>query len=304
MTGATSEAARASAGRDGPVLAFDTSSDTGSVAVLVDGEIRGRRFLPDRSRQAALLVPRIRESLDEAGVTPPHLSGLVVGRGPGSFTGVRIAAATARGLSHALGIPVWTYSSLQAGAASYGAETTGLRKEGPLHRPSDPTRGVVAKSLELSPEAEGWPRFVLFDARADRLYGGCWRIHKDRVEEVVPPAALTLDDFLDLDLPPRVLLCGSGAHRHAEVLEAHDHRILPYPAGLPLAEGLLRLFQLRGDQGSERPGSPWEPDYLRPSQPEREARNRGTADSGEGGKGRTDASAPRGRPTGKMEPRP
>ncbi|CAN5672907.1 hypothetical protein BH23GEM11_BH23GEM11_09010 [soil metagenome] len=247
----------------GPILAFDTSADLGSVAILVDGEVRGRRFLPDRGRQAALLVPRIGEVLEEVGVASSELSGLVVGRGPGSFTGVRIAAATARGLSHALGIPIWAFSSLKAGAASYGALTDGFGKGAP---PARPTR------LELSPEAQGLPRFVLFDARADRLYGGCWRFHQDRVEELVPPSALTVDDFLDLDLPPHLLLCGSGAHRHAEVLEAHDHRILPYPAGLPLAEGLLRLFQIRADRPPEAPGSSWEPDYLRPSQPEREAR--------------------------------
>jgi len=261
------------AGESGPVLAFDTSSDTGSVALLADGEILGRRFLPDRGRQAALLVPRIGEALEEAGLVPSDLSGLVVGRGPGSFTGVRIAAATARGLSHALGIPVWAFSSLQAGAASYGAMTEGLRGAGPIGLPADAAPPAESTRLELSAEAEGWPRFVLFDARADRLYGGCWRFHPDRVEELVAPSALTLDEFLDLDLPPHLLLCGSGAHRHAEVLEAHDHRILPDPAGLPLAEGLLRLFQLRGDMAPELPGSTWEPDYLRSSQPEREARN-------------------------------
>ena len=263
-------------GSRGPLLAFDTSGALGSVAVQVDGlPVDGlqvtRRFLPERGRQAALLVPGVREAMEEAGVRPRDLAGLVVGRGPGSFTGVRIAAATARGLAHALRIPLWTFSSLAAGAASHGVEPGGW--EAWAAQPGSPATGRPFSTLELSEEVSGWPRFVLFDARGERLYGGCWRFSPEGagVEEILPPMALTLDAFLDLDLPPRLLLCGDGAHRHAEILEAHDHRILPYPAGLPLAEGLLRLLDLHGDRRPEPAGSRWEPDYLRSSQPEREA---------------------------------
>ncbi len=247
---------------DGVLLALDTSSTFGSVAVSVNGAVTARGWILERSAQAARLVPAIERTLDEAGLDRKALEGIVVGRGPGSFTGVRIAAATARGLARALGIPVWARSSLAAAAASHGAQVPAT-----LRTPATPT------ALELSPEAEAWPRFVLFDARADRLYGGCWRILPGKIEELVPPAAFTVDSFLDLDLPPHILLCGDGAHAHAEVLEAHDHRILPYPAGLPLAEGLLRLHRLDPDRVPDSASSDgrWEPDYLRPSQPEREA---------------------------------
>jgi tRNA threonylcarbamoyl adenosine modification protein YeaZ len=261
----------------GVLLALDTSSTFGSVAVSVDGQVTGRGWILERSTQAAYLVPAIERALDEAGVHRTELEGIVVGRGPGSFTGVRIAAATARGLARALGIPVWARSSLAAAASSHGAQVPET-----LRTPATPT------ALELSPEAEAWPRFVLFDARADRLYGGCWRILPDQVEELHAPAAFTLDHFLDLDLPPHILLCGDGAHTHAEVLEAHDHRILPYPAGLPLAEGLLRLHRLDPDRLPDSSDPRWEPDYLRPSQPEREAAEASTASPG----------APTGAPTG------
>jgi tRNA threonylcarbamoyladenosine biosynthesis protein TsaB len=242
-----------------PLLALDTSGDLGSVAVSVGGEVVGRAFLPDRRRQAAELVPALDQAMTEAGIQRSDLAGIVVGRGPGSFTGVRIAAATARGVARALGIPLWTRSSLEAAAASHGAH---LPRELVPHLPTTP--------MALSTETEGWPRFVLFDARADRLYGGCWRILPHGVEEVMAPAAFTVDEFLDMDLPHRLLLCGSGAVAHAETLEAHDHRILPSPAGIPLAEGLLRLHAL-DPRDPEPPESGWEPDYLRPSQPEREA---------------------------------
>jgi tRNA threonylcarbamoyl adenosine modification protein YeaZ len=249
------------------LAAFDTSSDLGSVAVGVGGEVVARAFLTERRRQAAELIPALEAAVAQAGLAAADLEGIVVGSGPGSFTGVRIAAATARGLGAALRIPVWPRSSLLAAAASLGAQL-------PEGLPPGFGGGAGARPLELSAEAEGWARFVLFDARADRLYGGCWRLLPDRIEELVAPAALTLNAFLDLDLPARLHLCGSGAHRHAEVLEAHEHRILPPPAGLPLAEGLLRVHALDAERAPEPPDSRWEPAYLRPSQPEREAAER------------------------------
>jgi tRNA threonylcarbamoyladenosine biosynthesis protein TsaB len=250
-------------GAKGVLLAFDTSAGLGSVAVGRDDEVLGRAFLPDRRSQAARLVPAIESAMSEAGCAPADLTGVIVGKGPGSFTGVRIAAATARGIAGALGIPLWPRSSLAAAAASLGAML-----------PSTLAGASHGTPLVLSSEAEAWPRFVLFDARADRLYGGCWRFTDGRVECLVPPAAFTVDEFLDMDLPAHLLLCGEGAHQHAEVLEAHDHRLLAYPAGLPLAEGLLRVHALDPDAPPESPVSRWEPDYLRPSQPEREPSGR------------------------------
>ncbi len=252
-----------------PLLAFDTSGDLGSVAVGRGGQVLGRAFLPDRRAQAARLVPSIEAAMDEAELQAGELAGIVVGKGPGSFTGLRIAAATARGIAAALGIPVWPRSSLAAAAASHGA---------PL--PPSLAGASPGTALHLSPEAERWPRFVLFDARADRLYGGCWRFADGGVECLVPPAAFTVDEFLDMDLPTHLLLCGEGAHRHAEILEAHDHRILPPPAGLPLAEGLLKLHALDLSTPPEPAGSRWEPDYLRPPQPEREAAAQGPSRAG------------------------
>ncbi len=242
------------------LLAIDTSSGFGSVAVSRRDEVRARALLLRRGEQAALLVPTIEGVLEDAGVARTDLTGIVVGRGPGSFTGVRIAAATARGLSRGLGVPLWTWSSLAGAAASYRAQI-----------PAALRAHAVPRRLDLPDEAEAWPRYVLFDARADRLYAACYRFLPGVVEETVAPEAITLDDLLRRDLPENVLFCGDGAHRHAEVLDGEGHRILPFPAGLPTAEGLLRIHALHPDAAPEPAGSRWEPDYLRPSQPEREA---------------------------------
>jgi tRNA threonylcarbamoyladenosine biosynthesis protein TsaB len=228
----------------GPVLAFDTSGGFGSVAVEVDGRVRAERVLPEARRHGALLAPAIFEALEEARVRPRDLSSLIVGSGPGSFTGVRIAAATARGLGHALGIPVYPRSSLAAAAALLP---------------------------ELPPELRSWPRFVLFDARADRLYGGCWEVGADAMVEVVSERALTVDELLTLPLPPQLLLMGDGARAHAESLERETRRVVPFPGGIPSALGLLAVHRLLPSIPAETVESRWEPNYLRSSQPEREA---------------------------------
>ncbi len=245
-----------------PLLALETATDLGSVAVGVAGRVLATCPLPERRRQAADLVPAIRQVLEEAGLPRKALGGVVVGMGPGSFTGVRIAAATARGLALGLRRPMIPLSSLE------GAAETG--------------------------EAEG-VRLVLLDARADRLYGGAWRYAggDDRVTPLLPPTALTLGEvaplpFLQAELPTlqgegmdhdaKVVASGSGALRHQAHLEALGLRVLPPPAGVPSAEGLLRLAWRRARAGTlplHPPGSPWSPAYLRPSQPERLAAEAG-----------------------------
>src|SRR5437016_5420085 len=101
----------------GLVLAFDTATPVATSALLREGGVLGERV----SRAAAVLADAD-ELLRGAGFAPGDLDALVVGTGPGSFTGIRIGLAAARGLALALGIPVAGVSTLAAlAAASPGA---------------------------------------------------------------------------------------------------------------------------------------------------------------------------------------
>src|SRR5574340_720031 len=95
------------------LLAIETATESCSAALNIDGRIIERSELAPR-RHAELILPMIESLLGEAGIARAQLDGIAVGRGPGAFTGVRLAIAVAQGLALALDIPVVAVSSLDA----------------------------------------------------------------------------------------------------------------------------------------------------------------------------------------------
>ncbi len=94
-------------------LAIDASTEACSVALQINGKVTSRYELCPQSHSLQLL-PMVDELLKEAGVKLAQLDGLIFGRGPGSFTGVRIGVGVAQGLAFAANLPVVGVSSLQA----------------------------------------------------------------------------------------------------------------------------------------------------------------------------------------------
>ena len=94
-------------------LAIDASTEACSVALQVNGKLYSRYDLCPQSHSLRLL-PMVDEVLTEAGIKLSQCDGLIFGRGPGSFTGVRIGVGVAQGLAFSANIPVFGVSSLQA----------------------------------------------------------------------------------------------------------------------------------------------------------------------------------------------
>jgi tRNA threonylcarbamoyladenosine biosynthesis protein TsaB len=215
-------------------LGIEAATPTGGVAVARDGVLLAEATLGLTTRHSELLLPAIEFVLHAGGVTRLALDGIVVGEGPGSFTGVRIAAATARGLAAALAVPLFAHSSLAAVAAGTGVQ--------------------------------GRPVCALFDARRGEVYAACYRFGAHPTEVLLAPAALPLAEVLERTSPYQPLFVGDGALRYADRLPS-----VPLPALLapPRAAALLWLQEREPESGRVREVAGWEPAYLRESGAER-----------------------------------
>lgn len=134
------------------LLAVDTATDACSAAVLVGDSVIERYALAPRDH-ARLILPMIDELLAEAGLSLRGLDALAFGRGPGAFTGVRIAAGVVQGLALGTGLPVIAVSDLAA--IAHGA----MRRQ-------------------------GWPAVLAaMDARMGEVYWGAFRRGPDGAAE-------------------------------------------------------------------------------------------------------------------------
>ena len=105
------------------IVAFDTSSALTSVAIVDSHTVLAERSEHDARRHAEVLAPLLSEVLAESGVAPEDVGALACGVGPGPYTGLRVAIATARALGLAWERPVFGLCSLDAMAAEAFATT-------------------------------------------------------------------------------------------------------------------------------------------------------------------------------------
>ncbi|MGH7466894.1 MAG: tRNA (adenosine(37)-N6)-threonylcarbamoyltransferase complex dimerization subunit type 1 TsaB [Longimicrobiales bacterium] len=217
-------------------LAIETSTPTGSVAVGRADSVLAEIVLGPESRHSEALLPAIEYLFQLTRSERDQLSQIVVAGGPGSFTGVRIAAATAKGMAAALGLPLLAYSGLLAVAA-----------------------GTSERDR---------PICCLFDARRDEVYAACYRLG-DRIETISSPQVESIQYVLDALQPTDCVFAGEGALRHTALIEARGARVLPGHLAVPRASALLWLAHTWPEVGRVRDARHWEPQYLRASSAER-----------------------------------
>lgn len=216
------------------ILAIECSTEVLSVAVFAKGEIRERNEDGGR-RHGDRLLPLIAAVLADVHVLKRELTAVAFGRGPGAFTGVRMAVAAAQGIAYGLSIPALPISSLAA-----------LAQEGFDNGAAPP---IVA----------------LLDARMGELYAGFFDIDADGL--VVATADEQLVTPEQLLLPGDDVWCalGPGYSAHRATLHArYGYRLDTLERGsFPQASTLVRLAARDFRLGLGVPAARAQPVYLR-----------------------------------------
>ncbi len=256
------------------LVAFDTSTEACSVAVQVGDEVRFDHRLVQREH-AALLLPMLQGLLSEFALLPHQLDGVVFGRGPGSFTGVRIAAATAQGLALAADCGVHGVSSLQSMALACARIRRGEGKSTAMVMAAiDARMNQIYTNVYRSVGDETQPMPGSLGALDAATLSWPMELLELADERVVEPenCLLQLDNAAFQPASPisdRVL-CGSGA----EVYEAKIRRAFDSLGGVqgatielqhgvfPHAQDLLALTPSNADASWKSPEHA-QPIYLR-----------------------------------------
>lgn len=220
------------------VLGIETATWTAAVGVVRQGEVLSDERHEERSSHAVSLLPLIDRALHRAGVKIQDLDAIAVSVGPGSFTGLRIGLATAKGIHLALGTPLVAVPTLLAHARAIGLD-----------------------GFTLAP----W-----IDARKREVYAAAYRRDRDAGwVEVVPPAVLP-PERAAAAVRADWIVFGTGAWLYRETVQ----RLVPGVTVLPperarpsgAAVAIAGTERIRSN-GPDDPAS-LEPDYLRPSEAE------------------------------------
>lgn len=182
------------------ILAIEASTEACSAALLTRGAML-ERFEHAPRRHTELLLPMVHSLLDETGMLLSGLDAVAYGRGPGSFTGVRIAACVAQGLaiSADLGvIAVSTLAALAAKGATAGEQVLAAfdARMGEVYLGSYRIAGD-GLAEEVSPEQLAAPcRLLLPDSGGWVGLGGGWRSHGDAIVQRLGASLSRVDDAL------------------------------------------------------------------------------------------------------------
>ena len=216
------------------LLAMDTSGPVCGVAVMEEDRVVSELTVQNHNTHSTTLMPLVEMALETAGRELAEMDAIAAVTGPGSFTGVRIGVATAKGLAHGAGLPCIAVDALEALSVSAGA-----------------FEGIVCP---------------IQDARAGQVYGAAFREGK----RLLPDAPMKLEEYLEaiqkLDFTQN-LFTGDGVAPHREAIRAIlKDRACFAPPHLcflrPSAAGLLAMEKAK--RGETVDYLSLEAKYLRP----------------------------------------
>ena len=224
------------------ILAFETSAKAASVALTENGKLLGESYQNTGLTHSQTLMVMAEDVLKQCGKRAADVEAVAVAEGPGSFTGVRIGVAAAKGFAWGKEIPCYGISTLEAMAESLGAFD-----------------GYVCPCM---------------DARRSQVYNALFLAEGGKLVRISEDRAIALADLKEelKDLKKSIFLVGDGANLCYNTLkEDVPNLVLPPEHRVhQRAVGVAILAQRMADAGLAPSGGELTPNYLRLSQAERE----------------------------------
>lgn len=224
------------------ILAFETSAKAASVALMTEGKLLGESYQNTGLTHSQTLLSMAQDLLKSCGKTVGDIAAVAVANGPGSFTGVRIGVAAAKGLAWGRQIPCYGVSTLEAMALGLGV----------------------------------WEGYVVptMDARRDQTYTAIFRAEGGKLTRVLEDSALSYEKLKEKikNLQNPIFLVGDGANLcYNTLVDEVPGLVLPPESRMhQRAVGVALLAQQLRQAGVSGDGASLTPNYLRLSQAERE----------------------------------
>ena len=228
------------------ILAFETSAKAASVALLEDGKLLGESYQNTGLTHSQTLMVMAEDLLSQCGKTVADVTAAAVAAGPGSFTGVRIGVAAAKGFAWGREIPCYGVSTLEAMALSLGVY-----------------QGYVCPCM---------------DARRSQVYNALFYVNQGAPERVSEDRAISLAELgTELkSLKEPIFLVGDGSNLcYNTLLESVPNLVLPPEHRMhQRASGVALAARKQVEVGDPGDANALTPNYLRLSQAERERAER------------------------------
>ena len=233
------------------ILAFETSAKAASAALLEDGRLLGESYQNTGLTHSQTLLVMAENLLAQCGKTVAEVTAVAVAAGPGSFTGVRIGVAAAKGFAWGRELPCYGVSTLEAMALSLGA-----------------WQGYVCPCM---------------DARRSQVYNALFSVSQGTLERLREDRAIALSELAEelkaLDGP--IFLVGDGSTLAYRTLSGEIPNLVlpPEHRRHQRADGVALLAAQKIAAGEPGDANALTPNYLRLSQAERERMEKLKADS-------------------------
>ena len=174
------------------ILCMDTSTETGSIALSRDGNVIARQSNANQKDHAGWIHTAIRNMCNEHNIALSQLEAVAAAAGPGSYTGLRVAMSTAKGLCFSLNIPLIAINTLTMMAAGFLSENVDA----------------------IQPDDTICP---MIDARRMEVFTA---MYSTRLDEILEPAALVLDttSFAEQLQQSRIYFFGNGAAKFRQLV--------------------------------------------------------------------------------------